>query len=376
MPYIDLLRGSKMNMGKSGKFLCAILTLCILASTVIGVLSLVGQNKIQTKVNTLTEDGKDPEAEDGVEIMDEYKIVSTLPISDAYKSGDTSKLDDRQKETLDMAKEVIDKEITDKMNSYQKEKAIYKYLTTEMKSEEGILTVIPTTGEDSDNPYGVLKNHSAVCVGYATTFRLFMQMMNIECKVVHSTDLTHTWDLVKLGGDWYHTDCYMDADVGNFRQFNMNDTLCAVTHTWNQEYFPAANGTKYNPVIVGAQEIADIYAIPEWFSKNQAKEKETFSCTFKKDITSATEDSAAYIINTIVNGISSDVENKGSYEANWTKNDAGKYVLCIYFTKNTSEIELSDKDQKKADDALSKYYKDYIGFGSEGGYSGNCDNCG
>ena len=38
--------------------------------------------------------------EDDVTIMDQYVIRSTLPISDAYKSGDDSKLTDREKETL------------------------------------------------------------------------------------------------------------------------------------------------------------------------------------------------------------------------------------------------------------------------------------
>jgi hypothetical protein len=36
-----------------------------------------------------------PTKEDGVVIADEYTIESTLPISDAYKSGDTDKLDEK-----------------------------------------------------------------------------------------------------------------------------------------------------------------------------------------------------------------------------------------------------------------------------------------
>ena len=55
---------------------------------------------------------------------------------------------------------------------------------------------------------GVLKYHNAVCVGYATTFRMFMQMMGIECKVEHNTEKFHSWDVVKIDGDWYITDIY------------------------------------------------------------------------------------------------------------------------------------------------------------------------
>ena len=39
-----------------------------------------------------------------MKIADNYEIKPTTNISDAYKSGDTSKLTDKEKETLDMAK--------------------------------------------------------------------------------------------------------------------------------------------------------------------------------------------------------------------------------------------------------------------------------
>ena len=67
---------------------------------------------------------------------------------------------------------VIDPYMTD----YEKEEAVYLWLTKEMKADTGILTVIPTSSEGADDPHDVLKNHNAVCVGYATTFRLFMQI--------------------------------------------------------------------------------------------------------------------------------------------------------------------------------------------------------
>lgn len=49
-----------------------------------------------------------------------------------------------------------------------------------------------------------------------------MQMMDIECKVVHTTDRIHSWDEVKLDGEWYHTDIYSDAGSPNYSHFNMN----------------------------------------------------------------------------------------------------------------------------------------------------------
>ena len=336
------------------KIFCVFAALLITASAALGILNYRGQKQILEKISEAEDDGR----EDDIKIAGIYEIKSTLPISDAYKTGDTSALDDRQKETLDMAKEVIDSETNKDMNAYQKELAIYKFLTSKMKNDTGLLTVIPTSGEDSDNPYGVLKYHSAVCVGYATTFRLFMQMLGIDCKVVHSTDLGHSWDLVKLGDEWYHTDCYMDAEASNLRSFNMNDDMCAQSHDWNREFYPAATGVKYNPLIKDAETIDDIYSIPEWFSKNIENESDYFSCTFKKDISEDEEASARYIVDTIINGLSWADDASAYYEYYWAENDSGKYVLCVFMSDNSEDIDLDDEQLEAAQSAISEYFPD------------------
>ncbi len=168
--------------------------------------------------------------EDDVAIMGEYWIRSTLPISDAYRSGDDSKLDERQKETLAMAAAVLDELVTEDMSDYKKELAIYEWMTSELQYDTGVLQVIPNTESDSDNPYGTLKYHNAICAGYATTFRLFMQMLDIPCMVVHNTELYHSWDLVQLDDEWYHVDIYSDQNSGNYANFNMNDVMSAEVH--------------------------------------------------------------------------------------------------------------------------------------------------
>lgn len=345
-----------MKTGKGFKVFCAFAALLIIASTALGVLNYKGQKQILAKFD----ETDDNDREDDVKIAQIYEIKSTLPISDAYKSGDTSALDDRQKETLDLAKEVIAGEIKDKMTDDEKELAIYNFLTTKMKNDTGLLTVIPTSGEDSDNPYGVLKYHSAVCVGYATTFRLFMQMLGLDCKVVHSTDLGHSWNLIKLDGEWYHVDCYMDAEGSKLRSFNMNDDMCAQNHDWNREIFPAATGVKHNPLISKAEVIDNIYSIPEWFSKNIEDESEHFSCSFGKEISEEDEASAKYIVDSIVNGLSWNGNSGVYYDYFWAKNEDGKYVLCV-FMNDDGETNLDDEQLEAAQNAISEYFP-YIEF--------------
>ena len=191
------------------------------------------------------EETEDVAQENDVTVGGEYVIKATTQISDAYKSGNASNLSDKDKETLGMAKSVLDEIITDGMSDYEKELAVYKWMTANIGFDSGSMTAIPEDeSKPVDNPNGVLKNHEAVCVGYATTFRLFMQMLGIDCMVVHDSHLSHSWDLVKLDGQWYHTDIYSDAGSGegNFSHFNLNDETMMSSQEWNTDFFPAADG--------------------------------------------------------------------------------------------------------------------------------------
>ncbi len=198
--------------------------------------------------------------ENGVIIGMEYEIVSTENISDAYISGDYSELTDVEIETIELAEEVIDEVIEDGMTDYEKEVAIYDWMFENIKHDDGITVAIPTTGDYCDNPYGVLTTHKAVCVGYATTFRLFMQMLEIECMVVHDIYLSHSWDLVNIDGGWYHTDLYMDVDSIRYGSFNMTDEICYLSHEWDMDFFPSADSTEYCYSVMSAVEFESLTA--------------------------------------------------------------------------------------------------------------------
>ncbi len=332
--------------------------LCI--SLALSVVTLAGQQKAVKKINEIQGFAEDVDREDDVKIAGEYEIKSTLPISDAYKSGDTSELSDSDKETLDMAKEILEEIITDDMTDYEKEKAVYEYLTGSLSNSTGILTVIPTNNGDNDNPHDVLKYHSAVCVGYATTFRMFMQMMDIECKVIHSSDLIHSWDLVKLDDGWYHVDCYMDSDVTNYRNFNMDDERCSQDHDWTREYFPEATGKKYNYILSSCVTLKNIYDIPQWLVDAIDERQSVISCVFKTEINEKNENAAQYMVEQLVGQLEND-----SYSVNydWMLNDDGKYVLCFYIDYYDDEpsAEVDDETALKIDEKIAEV----LGYGDE-----------
>ena len=349
---------------KKKSVLPALLCVLLVCSIVLSCVTMISGLQVKKSVVELTEAvGKeiDTGEEDDVTIFDEYVIRSTKHISDAYLNGTEDTLNDRDKETLSMAKDVLGKIIKDDMNDYEKEEAVYLWLTKSMKSDTSMLTVIHESNTDVDNPYGVLKNRNAVCVGYATTMRLLLQMMGIECKVIHSSDLIHSWDLVKLDDEWYHVDCYSDADGALYRNFNLNDEQAEENHDWNHEFFPAATGTKYSYASQHAVEIQDVFAIPKWV-KGLLKDKASIgACTFKEKITADTENVAAVMANTLEEtlGALPDYSDKCYFEHQWSKNADGDYVLTFNIVSTEDdEPQVDDNVMAKIEEAIVNSFAD------------------
>ena len=353
-----------MNEKKITGFM-AVVSLLLCVSTALSAVTLAGQKKTADIVSEIRGVTQDVDREDDVTIADAYTIRSTLPISDAYLSGDTSGLDDLQKETLDMAKEILSGIVTDGMSDFEKEKAVYEWLTTELTGSTGILTVIPTHNGDNDTPHDVLKYRSAVCVGYATTFRMFMQMLGIECKVVHSSDLTHSWDLVKLDDGWYHTDCYMDNETANYQNFNMDDARCGQNHDWTKEYYPAATGKKYNYIFSICDTLESIYAVPAWVTDAILNRKPVISCTFKNKIDESNENAAQYMVEQLMQQLEMSESFSLSYD--WMLNGNSEYVLCFYigyFNEDTAEVD--EKTAARIRKAVSKAMQSYYDAAAKG----------
>ena len=344
-----------------GKLIAAgavFLGVCITASTVMSVFSLTTIGKLKDEVSAINGNPQDVNQENDVTIMSQYTIRSTEKISDAYKRNSDSGLDDREKETLKLATDVLNEIIRDDMTDYEKEKAVYDWLIENVGQDKGLLTVIPSSDKDSDNPYGVLKYHNAVCVGYATTFRLFMQMMDIECMVVHNTERYHSWNLVKLDGKWYHTDVYSDSETGNYANFNMNDEIASRSHDWNKEFFPAADGTEYCYAFMNREEAKDLYDIPRVIKKKLDEEEYVFTIGFK----TPPANNDAVLADTIMNSLTERilVDNPDAYlEWNWYMDDDNNFVLFVSISiTNTTEEGVTPEQAEKIGRKIGKAFGD------------------
>lgn len=330
--------------------LAVLLTAGIAASCALGALALSRMGEqgeqiaqlSQTVTNLLNTNSDKVTQEDDVAVAGQYWIRSTLPISDAYRSGDDSALDDTQKETLKMASAVLDEIITEDMTPYEKEKAVYDWMCANLSHEGGVTVAIPTASEYSAEPYGVLKYGAAVCVGFATTFRLFMQMMDIPCMVVHNS--YHSWDLVQLDGEWYHTDIYSDVDSGNYANFNMTDEMCAQGHNWDTSFYPAATGLTYCYAYQSAEKLDDIYQLPKLV--RQALEADEMENLYF--LVEGTQNQK--ILSTLLDQTNSAVVDYGSMNGRdlWMegKIQVVKDALLV-------SIELTNYDQEPEEDSLS-----------------------
>ena len=356
----------------------AVLAAVVCAGTVAGViLNVSAMDKIdalQTRIDESLKANEPAEtAENDVTIAGEYVIRATTNISDAYKSGSKDGLSDKEKETLDMASGILSEIITDSMSDYEKELAVYEWMTQNLEHDSGLLIVIPQTQEDCDNPYGVLKYHNAVCVGYATTFRLFMQMLDIPCMVVHNSECYHSWDLTQLGGNWYHTDIYSDVGTKSHDHFYRTDYMQGMEQDWDRGYFPKADSYEYCYAYVNAQDESDIYNVPAFVRTMLDGNTENGSLRFGKELTELDAQIVEHMLDSISNRLINSAEYSDRYMSwHWMAVDDG-FLLNISIANSGEEppeIVIPDEAYDHINDALEKSFGDiewseYYGKGDD-----------
>ena len=139
-----------------------------------------------------------------------------------------------------------------KTSPYRKEKRIHDYLVKHV--EYGY----PDGDESEDSPayssLGALVEGKAVCNGYAQAMKLLCDLTDVECRMISgkADGENHAWNLVKLGGSWYHVDVTWDDPAPDnpdrilYQYFNEDDSLMALDHSWDEDAYQEALGGDYN----------------------------------------------------------------------------------------------------------------------------------
>lgn len=312
----------------------------------------VSQNRKVNKFidNQLERQAKEEEKEntyqeDGYKIGNQYEIRSTTHISDAYKTGDDSALDDEDKETLKLASDVLAKVIKDGMSDYEKELAVYRWMFKNVGQGHGYSVTLPGNNTSAFTPHGALSGQNTVCVGYATTFRLFMNMLDMDCHIVHNE--YHSWDMVQLDdNEWYQVDVYSDVSGRcQYQNFNMTDEISRNSHEWDDSALPAAKGVKYSYAVQNSKELADIYKVPAKIKKALDKKKSSAYFKFKKALSREELPIADLLVNQMNMALSS-MQGFENYNIGgmWYPDENDQYILGI-FIRNYGELEESIFDE-------------------------------
>ena len=91
---------------------------------------------------------------------------------------------------------------------------------------------------------GVLLKGTGVCQSYTEAYELLLDAFSIENQTVTSREMNHTWNLVKLNGQWCHVDCTWDDPAEgtweDYYFFGMSDEMMSYSHSWTKSRYPAA----------------------------------------------------------------------------------------------------------------------------------------
>ena len=178
----------------------------------------------------------------------------------AWAAGDWSTLAAEDQAILDTCATVIDTVAPEGLSDYEKELAIHDWMIVWGHYDSNTLSQLPDFQENPnhDNPYGFLIDGTGICLGYTTTFQLFMNLLGIECITVEGSAYggtsDHAWNQVCLDGDWYCVDVTWDdpttfgtvSEQTSHRYFNVTSQHMRDTdHQWDESAVPEATGTRY-----------------------------------------------------------------------------------------------------------------------------------
>ncbi len=68
------------------------------------------------------------------------------------------------------------------------------------------------------NAYNVIVDGTAVCQGYALAYVLLCQMVDVQCQFISSRGLNHAWNLLRIDGEYFYTDCTWDDPSGGISE--------------------------------------------------------------------------------------------------------------------------------------------------------------
>lgn len=120
--------------------------------------------------------------------------------------------------------------ITPEMSEFDRQLLVHDRLAAQVTYDGSL--------PNAHDAYGALIDGKAVCQGYAEAFQYLLRRVGIQSFIVTGTGVTdqgeipHAWNMVRIDGDFYHTDLTWDdtGDKPYHAYFNMNDHFITEDH--------------------------------------------------------------------------------------------------------------------------------------------------
>ncbi len=188
----------------------------------------------------------------------------TSVILEAWETGEENGLSERDAAILTKCKEALEAAVEPGMTDFQKELNLHDWLGQSYYGCYDRTVHDPTTPmgrEDNLNPYGLLVRGYGICLSYASTFQLLMDLAGVECITVigasSGSSSDHAWNMVKLEGEWYCVDPTWNATYKEgltqetmwpwqHRYFNVtSDYMRETDHQWDYDAVPEAAAVRF-----------------------------------------------------------------------------------------------------------------------------------
>lgn len=118
----------------------------------------------------------------------------------------------QQKKALEIAADQAVAQVESSMSDLEKALVVHDYLVQNCEYDYERYSANPdSVPEVSHTAYGGLVEKMAVCDGYGKAYAYIMKdKLGISCELVTSNAMNHAWNLIQIGGEWYHVDATWD----------------------------------------------------------------------------------------------------------------------------------------------------------------------
>ncbi|WP_195574237.1 transglutaminase domain-containing protein [Paenibacillus sp. 1001270B_150601_E10] len=138
------------------------------------------------------------------------------------------------------AKRIVKRIIHDQQSDYEKIKTLHDYVVKNVAYDESMKHL---------TAYEALTVKQTVCQGYALLLQALLEEAGIPSMIVEGEagGTLHAWNMVQLGGKWYHVDATWDDPVPDkknqvrYTYFLLSDKEIAEDHTWDSLKTPIAD---------------------------------------------------------------------------------------------------------------------------------------